>query len=86
MATMHLAKGLEFRAVAVMTCEGEVVPLQSRIEAIADDADVEHVHDTERHLLYAACTRSRGELLVTSGGGVGVPGGSGSLNGFSRTT
>jgi superfamily I DNA/RNA helicase len=26
--TMHLAKGLEFRAVAVMACDDEIVPLQ----------------------------------------------------------
>jgi hypothetical protein len=31
---MHLAKGLEFRAVAVMACDDEVIPLQERIEAI----------------------------------------------------
>jgi superfamily I DNA/RNA helicase len=29
---MHLAKGLEFRAVAVMACDDEVIPLQERIE------------------------------------------------------
>jgi len=63
--TMHLAKGLEFRAVAVIACDDEVVPLQSRIEAIADDADLEDVYDTERHLLYVACTRAREYLLVT---------------------
>ncbi len=28
-STMHLAKGLEFRAVAVMACDDEVVPLQA---------------------------------------------------------
>lgn len=27
-STMHLAKGLEFRAVAVMACDDEVIPLQ----------------------------------------------------------
>ena len=62
---MHLAKGLEFRAVAVMACDDEMVPLQSRIESIADDADLEDVYDTERHLLYVACTRARDRLLVT---------------------
>lgn len=31
-STMHLAKGLEFRAVAVMACDDEVIPLQERIE------------------------------------------------------
>ena len=29
--TMHLAKGLEFRAVAVIACDDEVVPLQARM-------------------------------------------------------
>jgi len=64
--TMHLAKGLEFRAVAVMACDDEVIPLQSRIETAADDADLEEVYNTERHLLYVACTRARDHLLVTS--------------------
>ncbi len=41
--TMHLAKGLEFRAVAVMACDDEIVPLQSRIEGVADDSDLEDV-------------------------------------------
>ncbi len=62
---MHLAKGLEFRAVAVMACDDEVIPLQRRIGSITDDADLEEVYDTERHLLYVACTRARDQLLVT---------------------
>jgi ATP-dependent exoDNAse (exonuclease V) beta subunit len=66
-ATMHLAKGLEFRAVAVMACDDEVIPLQARIETIADEADLDEVYATERHLLYVACTRARDHLLVTSG-------------------
>ena len=65
-STMHLAKGLEFRSVAVMACDDEVVPLQERIETVADDADLEEVYNTERHLLYVACTRARDQLLVTS--------------------
>ena len=63
--TMHLAKGLERRAVAVVACDDEVTPLQSRIEEIADEADLEDVYNTERHLLYVACTRARDHLLVT---------------------
>jgi hypothetical protein len=66
--TMHLAKGLEFRAVVVMACDDEIVPLQARIEAVTDDADLEEIYDTERHLLYVACTRARDFLLVTSAG------------------
>lgn len=65
-STMHLAKGLEFRAVVVMACDDEVIPLQERIETVADDADLEDVYNTERHLLYVACTRARDHLLVTS--------------------
>jgi len=64
--TMHLAKGLEFRAVAVMACDDEIIPLQERIETVGDDADLQEVYDTERHLLYVACTRARDHLLVTS--------------------
>ena len=62
---MHLAKGLEFRAVAVVACDDEVLPLQSRIENVADEADLEDTYSTERHLLYVACTRARDRLLVT---------------------
>ncbi|QDL39695.1 3'-5' exonuclease [Rhodoferax sediminis] len=63
--TMHLAKGLEFRAVVVMACDDEVIPLQEPIETVGDDADLQEVYDTERHLLYVACTRARDHLLVT---------------------
>lgn len=65
-STMHLAKGLEFRSVAVMACDDEIIPLQERIETVGDDADLQEVYETERHLLYVACTRARDNLLVTS--------------------
>jgi superfamily I DNA/RNA helicase len=65
-STMHLAKGLEFRAVVVMACDDEVIPLQERIEQVADESDLEEVYNTERHLLYVACTRARDHLLLTS--------------------
>ena len=64
-STMHLAKGLEFRAAAVMACDDEVIPLQERIETVADDADLEEVYNTERHLLYVACTRARDYLMIS---------------------
>jgi len=63
--TMHLAKGLEFRAVAVMACDDEILPLQDRIASVGDDADLEEVYNTERHLLYVACTRARDYLMVS---------------------
>ena len=63
--TMHLAKGLEFRAVVVMACDSEVIPLQSRVESTVDEVELEEVYNTERNLLYVACTRARDYLLVT---------------------
>lgn len=62
---MHSAKGLEFRAVAVMACDDEIIPSQDRIEAVGDTADLEDTYESERHLLYVALTRARDRLLVT---------------------
>jgi superfamily I DNA/RNA helicase len=64
-AVMHLAKGLEFYAVAVMACDAEVIPSQQRIEDMGDDADLEDVYNTERQLLYVACTRARDYLFIS---------------------
>jgi mRNA-degrading endonuclease RelE of RelBE toxin-antitoxin system len=64
-STMHLAKGLEFRYVVVMACDDEVIPSQSRIERVTDMSDLEEVYNTERHLLYVACTRARDGLIIT---------------------
>lgn len=63
--TMHLAKGLEFKAVAVMACDDEVLPLQERIDTVADEVELDDVYETERQLLYVACTRARDRLLVS---------------------
>ena len=65
-STRHLAKGLEFRTVVVMACDDEIIPLQERIETVARRLVLEEVYNTERHLLYVACTRARDHLLVTS--------------------
>lgn len=62
---MHLAKGLEFRSVAIIACDDDALPLQSRVETVDDSADLEEVFLTERHLLYVACTRARDELFVS---------------------
>ena len=63
--TMHLAKGLEFRAVAVMACDDEVLPDQERVESVSDIAGLDEVYKTERHLLHVACTRARDFLWVS---------------------
>ena len=62
---MHLAKGLEFKAVAVLGCDEDQLPLRSRIEAVADEVELDDVYATERHLFYVACTRARDRLLIS---------------------
>ncbi|MCK6486249.1 MAG: hypothetical protein L6R00_19175 [Phycisphaerae bacterium] len=62
---MHRAKGLECRAAVVAAREDEIIPLQTRIQAVADDGDLGEFCYTKRHLLYVACTRARDNLLIT---------------------
>ena len=64
--TMHLGKGFEFKAVAVMACDDEILPMQTRVESVADEVDLDDVYETERQLLYVACTRARDRLRVGS--------------------
>lgn len=63
--TMHFAKGLEFKVVAVMACDDEVLPLQSRIDDAVDEDELREVFETERHLFYVACTRARDRLHIS---------------------
>jgi len=63
--TMHFAKGLEFKAVAVIACDEDALPLRSRIDLASDETELEDVYETERQLLYVAATRARDRLLVT---------------------
>ena len=63
---MHLAKGLEFRAVVVMACDEDVIPDGGRIEAASGMSEIGEIYETERHLLYVACTRARDHLLISS--------------------
>jgi hypothetical protein len=65
LATMHSAKGLEFRAVAVMACDAKILPLEQRLREAVDEVGLQEVFDTERHLLYVACTRAREKLWVS---------------------
>ena len=63
--TMHLAKGLEFRAVAVLGCDEDALPSAERLATVADEFELDEVMATERQLLYVACTRARDHLLVS---------------------
>lgn len=64
--TMHQAKGLEYRAVVVMACDEDVIPSEDRMASVVDNSDLEEVYNTERYLLYVACTRARDNLLVSA--------------------
>ena len=66
--SMHFAKGLEFRAVAVVALNEDVIPSPERIEETSDPSDIEEIYSTERQLLYVACTRARELLLLTASG------------------
>ena len=64
--TMHLAKGLEFRAVLIVGCDEGVLPLRTRIADVADEFELDEVVSTERQLLYVAATRARDQLFISA--------------------
>ncbi|KWV49710.1 DNA helicase [Rhizobium altiplani] len=64
--TMHLAKGLEFRAVLIVACDEGVLPLAARINDVSDEFELDEVVATERQLLYVAATRARDHLFVSA--------------------
>ena len=72
--TMHLAKGLEFKAVAVMACDEDALPLRSRIDAAMDEAELEDVYDTRTATpLRRRHSRPRSAACHRREAGVGVP-------------
>jgi UvrD-like helicase C-terminal domain/UvrD/REP helicase N-terminal domain len=66
--TMHAAKGLEFRAVALVGCDSEHLPLRDALARADGDEARQLEEEQERHLLYVACTRARESLLITYSG------------------
>ncbi len=48
-----------------MACDDGVLPLWSRLEAAADETELDEVYETERHLFYVACTRARDKLMIS---------------------
>jgi DNA circularisation protein N-terminus len=53
------------RRIALHEYPNEVIPLQSRIESAAEESELDEVFDSERHLLYVACTRARDQVAIT---------------------
>jgi len=64
--TMHLAKGLEFRAILIVACDEGILPLAARVDDVADEFELDEVVATERQLLYVAATRARDHLFVSA--------------------
>jgi ATP-dependent exoDNAse (exonuclease V) beta subunit len=48
-----------------MACDENVVPLNERIQSASEETEIEAIHQSERHLLYVACTRARDQLLIS---------------------
>lgn len=64
--TMHNVKGLEYRAVALVGCDAQTLPLAAELErASHDQGDILDVLDMERNLLYVAGTRARDTLFIS---------------------
>ena len=64
--TMHRAKGLEFRCVAIHGVDAGTVPLAGALTPLRTDA-ARHRQDQmrERSLLFVACTRARDALRIS---------------------
>jgi hypothetical protein len=60
----------------MVALDDEVIPLRERIETGVDDADLEEVCNTERHLLYVACAPRGARSFVDywSPARIGIPG------------
>ena len=48
-----------------MACDQGILPLDARTADAADEAELDEIYETERRLLYVACTRAREHLLLT---------------------
>ncbi|WP_296644367.1 3'-5' exonuclease [Roseinatronobacter sp.] len=62
---MHDAKGAEYRAVAVVALDQDIVPLEERLLTATDEAQLDEIMNTERHLLYVAASRARDFLWMS---------------------
>lgn len=63
---MHDAKGREYRGVAVMACDADILPSEERLLGATDERALQEIFDTERHLLYVAATRARERLWISA--------------------
>jgi len=68
LATMHGAKGLEFKVVFVADASDDRVPLPAAYLRLEDPQDKEEAMTQERNLLYVCLTRARDEAFLTWAG------------------
>lgn len=66
--TTHRAKGLEFKAVAVVGVDDFWFPCQPELQRLEDPSEREAFINQERQLLYVACTRARERLWISCAG------------------
>ena len=66
--TMHDAKGLEFKSVAIIGCEEGILPSEARLIKARDEAEIDEIMATERHLFYVAFSRAREHVWVSCAG------------------
>jgi superfamily I DNA/RNA helicase len=64
-STMHGAKGLEFKAVVVASCDDQKLPNAFVLKSLTDPQEREAAIAQERRLLYVSMTRARDEVFVT---------------------
>jgi len=62
---MHDAKGAEYRAVAVIALDQDIVPLAERLLTAQDEGQLDEILNTDRHLLYVAASRARDFLWLS---------------------
>lgn len=67
-ASMHRAKGLEYRVVMIVGCDRQMVPLRAVVNAAVDPQDQESAEEQERQLLYVAMTRAIDRLWISYAG------------------
>ncbi len=60
------AKGLDFRAVAVMARDEPAIPAERRIADLSNEMELDDIYATERQRLYVATTRARDRLLISA--------------------
>jgi len=65
LGTMHRAKGLEFKAVAILGCDLGLLPLRSVLDGLTDSVERGLFVEQERNLLYVALTRAREQVFLS---------------------